>query len=270
VSLQRRFGPWAVITGASSGIGEQMARRLAAEGLSVVLVARRRDRLDRLRRELVELHPIDTRVIEADLAVAAEAVAVGTATADLDVGFVFANAGFGHKGAFHEAPIDELSRMVDVNCRGTLLLAHAFAARLVERRGGALVITSSTASFQPIPYTAAYAATKAFDSFLAEALAEELRPHGVRVLSLCPGATDTEGPRRTGVDPNETPFVMTAEAVVAATLRALVRGRAVRVVPGVTNRLNAAAMGVLPRRLGVLAAGRVMRATIDKGQRGRR
>jgi uncharacterized protein len=269
MSLFRRFGPWALVTGASSGIGEQLARTLAARGFSMVLVARRRERLERLSEELVSRHAVATRIVEADLGVAAEVSAVATATADLDVGLVCANAGFGHKGAFHEAPAEELSRMVDVNCRGTMLLAHAFAGRLVARGGGALVLTSSTASFQPIPYTAVYAATKSFDSFLAEALAEELRPHGVRVISLCPGATDTEGPRRTGVDPNETPFVMTAAAVVDSALRALERGQAVRVVPGLTNRLNGAAMGVLPRRWGVLAAGRVMRATIAQGKKRR-
>lgn len=267
MSFLRRFGPWALVTGASSGIGEALARGLAGRGLSVVLVARRRDRLEALGKELVELHGVDARVLEADLQVAEAVVALGEATADLDVGLVCANAGFGHKGAFHEAPAAELSRLVDVNCRGTMLLAHTFAPRLVARRGAGLVLTSSTASFQPVPYTAVYAASKAFDSFLAEALAEELRPHGVRVVSLCPGATDTEGPRRTGVDPRDTPFVMTADEVAAITLDALERSRAVRVIPGLTNRLNAAVMGVLPRRAGVVAAGRAMRATIEKGAR---
>ena len=260
----RRYGPWALVTGASSGIGEALSRQLAARGLSVVLVARRRDRLEALADEITRTHGVETSIIEADLGDPTVPSRIGEETRDLQMGLVVANAGFGHKGAFVEAPRDELARMVDVNCRSTMALAHVFAPRLVARGSGGLIITSSTAAFQAIPYTAVYAATKAFDLALAEGLAHELSPHGVDVVALCPGATDTEGPRRTGVDPAKTPFLMQPGPVAEAALEAL--GRRHVVVPGLTNRLGAALSQLVPRRWASASAGRVMRRTIERAK----
>lgn len=259
----RRYGPWAVVTGASSGIGEAFARSLAARGLSVVLVARRRDRLEALGQTLTRDHGVEALIIEADLSDPTIPSRIADETRDLHVGLVVANAGFGHKGAFAEAPADELARMIDVNCRATTLLVHAFAPRLVARGSGGLVITSSTAAFQAVPFTAVYAATKAFDLSLAEALAAELRPRGVDVVALCPGATDTEGPRRTGVDLSQTPFVMQPGPVAEAALAAL--GRHDLAVPGLTNRLSALVARLLPRRFVTASAGKVMARTIASG-----
>lgn len=260
----RRYGPWALVTGASSGIGEAMARKLAERGLSVVLVARRRERLEALARDIERTHRVETSIIEADLGDATVPSRIDDLTRDLAIGLVVANAGFGHKGAFVDAPRDELSRMIDVNCRSTMALAHVFAPRLVTRGSGGLVITSSTAAFQAIPYTAVYAATKAFDLALAEGLAHELAPQGVDVVALCPGSTDTEGPRRTGVDPQKTPFTMQPGPVAEAALDAL--GRSHIVVPGLSNRLGAALAGLLPRRWASASAGRVMRKTIAQAK----
>lgn len=260
----RRYGPWALVTGASSGIGEEMARRLAGRGLSVVLVARRRDRLAALASEIERDHRVGTSIIEADLGDPAIPSRIDELTRDLAIGLVVANAGFGHKGAFVEAPREELTRMVDVNCRSTMALAHVFAPRLVARGSGGLIITSSTAAFQAIPFTAVYAATKAFDLALAEALAHELAPHDVDVVALCPGNTDTEGPRRTGVDPAKTPFLMQPGPVAEAALDAL--GKRHVVVPGWSNRLGAALAGLVPRRWASASAGRVMRKTIESAK----
>lgn len=260
----RRYGPWAIVTGASSGIGEAMAHALAARGLSLVLVARRRDRLETLAEQLTRAHRIETSILEADLADPTVPNRIEEATRDFRIGLVVANAGFGHKGAFADAPREELSRMVDVNCRSTMALAHVFAPRLITRGSGGLVITSSTAAFQGIPYTAVYAATKAFDLALAEALAHELAPHGVDVVALCPGATDTEGPRRTGVDPQKTPFLMQPAPVAEAALLAL--GRRHVVVPGLSNRVGAALAQLLPRRWATASAGRLMRRTMERAK----
>jgi len=261
-SFSRRYGPWAVVTGASSGIGEALARGLAARGLSVVLAARRKEKLAALADELSR-QGVEARVAAVDLEEPGSIDALEGQTRGLDLGLVVANAGFGDKGAFVDADRGLLSRMVDLNCRGTMLVCHAFAARLVARGRGGLVVTSSTAAFQGIPYSAVYAATKAFDLLLAEALHHELRPLGVDVVALCPGATATEGPRRTGVNLEKIPLGMMEPGPVAEeALNAL--GRRPVVVPGAHNKAAAVLVKVLPREVASAAAGRVIRRGTKK------
>ncbi len=266
----RRYGPWAVVTGASSGIGDALARALAGRGVSVVLVARRRERLDAL------AHAIrsgtggrtDALVVELDLGQDDAVRALVEEIGARDVGLVCANAGFGEKGAFASIDAATHRRMVRLNVESTLLLAHAFVPRLSSRGRGGLVITASTAAFQGTPFTSAYAATKAFDLVLAEGLAEELRPQGVDVVALCPGATDTEGPKRTGVDPSRIPFGMaTPEAVANAALDAL--GARCVVVPRAVDRVAAFASRFVPRAIAARIAGRAMQR-VAKDARGPR
>lgn len=249
-----QYGPHALVTGASSGIGEALARELAARGLSLILVARRADRLRKLAEEL----PVTTLVVELDLA---RDDAIDTLVARVsgrDIGLVCANAGFGEKGEFASIARDRYRQMVRLNVESTLLLAHAFVPRLVARRRGGLLLTASTAAFQGTPFTSAYAATKAFDLLLAEGLAEELRPQGVDVVALCPGATDTEGPRRTGVDPRRVPFgLATPESVARAGLDAL--GQRCVVVPRASDRVTTMLGRLLPRDLVAKLAGRAIR-----------
>lgn len=256
--FHERYGPWALVTGASSGIGEALSRELARRRVSVALVARREDRLARLAIELRREHGVDARAVALDLADPRAVDEVTDATRDLPIGLVAANAGFGDKGPFVVRPRDELARMIDVNCRATTLLCHAFVGRLLARGHGGVLITSSTAAFQGTPLTAVYAATKAFDLLLAEGLHHELAPHGVDVVALCPGGTDTEGPTRTGVDPAKVPMgLMNPRDVARAGLDAL--GRRAIVVPGAHNKLSALATRALPRGVASQLAGRMIR-----------
>jgi uncharacterized protein len=253
-----RYGPWAVVTGASSGIGEEMARQLAARGLHLVLCARRKDRLDALSAELTAKHHTQVRVIEIDLSRPDILPAFESVTGDLDVGLLVNNAGFGDKGAFVDSELEMLVRMLDTNCRASLLLAHSFATRLVARGRGGILFTSSTAAFQGIPWAAHYAATKGYGLQLAEGMFHELLPKGVDVLALCPGPTDTEGPRRTGVQPDKMPVkAMEVGPVVRAALDAL--GKRPFVVPGTTNKLAAFLTKLVPRRWSAIVSGRLIR-----------
>ncbi len=249
-----RYGPFAVVTGASSGIGEALARSLAQRGVSLILVARRVERLTALAREL----PVEVAVVELDLGRDDAIDVLLRHVGERDVGLVCANAGFGEKGELSSIDAATYRRMVRLNCESTLQLVHAFVPRLVARGRGGVLVTSSTAAFQGTPYTSAYAATKAFGLVLAEGLHEELRPRGVDVVALCPGPTDTEGPRRTGVDPKRIPFGMaTAGTVAEAGLDAL--GKRAIVVPRALDRAATLLGRLVPRAVAARIAGRAIK-----------
>ena len=161
-SFFERYGTWAIVTGASSGIGEETARQLAARGLSLVLCARRKDRLEALAAKLVAAHGIEVRVLELDVGRLDFAEPLLAEVAGLDVGLVVSNAGFGEKGPFLASNLARDLQMLDVNCRAFLIIAHTFAPRLVARGRGGMIFTSSTAAFQGLPFTAHYAATGRF------------------------------------------------------------------------------------------------------------
>ncbi len=254
------YGPWALVTGASSGIGEALARQLGARGVSVVLVARRRDRLEDLARELTK-GGVEALAVELDLGREDATAELVAAVGDRDVGLVCANAGFGEKGAFDELSMEVYRRMIRLNCESTVALIHAFVPRLTARGRGGVMVVSSLAAFQGTPWTSAYAASKAFDLVLAEGLFEELRPRGVDVVALCPGSTDTEGPKRTGVDPTKVPFGMASASEVArAGLDGL--GRRCLVIPRGVDRLAAFSTRLVPRQLAARLAGRAIRRVV--------
>ena len=153
-----RYGPWAVVTGASSGIGAEFARQLAERGLSLVLVARRREKLEALGAELYATHGTDVRVVPCDLADEDGAAHLIDEVADLDVGLLINNAGVGLKGRLVDIDPGVLRRLVEVNCQAPLALAHGFGRRLVARKRGGMVIVASTGGFQALPWSAAYGA----------------------------------------------------------------------------------------------------------------
>jgi short-subunit dehydrogenase len=253
----RRHGPWALVTGASSGIGEQFARALAARGLHLVLTARRLRELEALASSLRAEHGVEVRVVAADLSRLDILDALTPACADVDVGLVVANAGFGLKGEHHTLDPARLTAMLLVNCHAPMLLANAFAPRLLARGRGGFVFTSSIEAFLPFPWSSAYAASKAFLSSLGEGVGEELRSGGIDVLVLSPGATDTAAPISQGVDRRALVGLMPPEAVVRGALAHL--GRASVYVPGWTNRLLIGFLTALPRRLAVRLAAKGMR-----------
>jgi uncharacterized protein len=186
-------GRWALITGASSGIGAALARVLAGRGAKLILTARRRDRLEALEKEL-NGKGTETRIVVADLndPAAPQQIFDATAGAGLTVDILVNNAGLGHYGAFQASEIEQELSQVRVNCEATVRLTRLFIPPMVERRRGWVLILASTASFQPVPYLSTYAATKVFDRFFALGVAAEVARFGVKVTALCPGPTESE------------------------------------------------------------------------------
>ena len=242
-----RFGGAALVTGAASGIGEAFARALAARSMDLVLVDFDRDRLLALTSALETEHRIRAVGVVADLALpgAVQVVRAGVESADLSIGLLINNAGYGVFGPFTEQCPSEQAGMVDVNCRAPVTLTREFAPDMVARRRGGIVFVSSTAAYQPTPHFAVYAATKVFDLFLAEALWAELTRHGIEVIGLSPGHTrPTRFQERSGDPMTEPPGgVASPEEVVATALSAL--GRKPSVIHGLRN----AALAVLIRAL---------------------
>jgi hypothetical protein len=252
-----RYGPWAVIAGASFGLGEAFARQLAGRGINLVLIARRQDALDSLAVDLRATCKVDVRTVAADLARTDLLTVVQAATADIEVGLVVYNAAFSTIGAFLDRPLDEHLRVIDVNCRGPLVLAHHFGNAMAVRHRGGIVLMSSTAGSQGGPWISSYAASKAFNTVLGEALWDELSASGVDVVVCRAGATRTPGYASSKPRPSRVPL-LDPNFVAERTLAAL--GRGPTVVPGWFYRVSAFLMAHLfPRRMAIRIMGRATR-----------
>jgi uncharacterized protein len=219
----------ALITGASSGIGEEFARQLARRGYELVLVARRKDRLE----QLAEQVPTTAHVIECDLAFEAEELAGRVERLGADLDLLVNNAGFGLRGHFLGLDAEREAEMVRVNCEAVVRLTHAFVPGMAERGRGGVITVASTAGMQPLPYETTYAASKAFAISFMEALSMELRGTGVRALVVNPGPVKTEWQAVAGYDENTRtiPGMISAEQCVADALRAYDRGKR-SMIPG--------------------------------------
>lgn len=242
--FRARYGPWALVAGASEGFGAAWARALAERGCDLVLVARREPQLAALAREIAEAHGVATRAIVADLAARDVAARLADASAGLEIGLVVCNAAQPSPGWFAEASADELARALDVNCRAPLLLAHRFGPPMLARGRGGLVLMTSLSAVAGASYVAAYAACKAFDWLLAEGLHCEWRPRGVDVLAAVAGLTDTSHARATGVRVDVMP-AMQPEDAVREFLGAL--GQSPSHVAGAANRAALSALESLRR-----------------------
>ncbi len=252
-------GKWAVVTGASAGIGLELASQLAAGGANLVLTARRTERLTQLAAELRERHKIQTEVFPADLAQpqAPDELFRFTQQKRLPIEVLINNAGFGAYGYFHKTERQRLLDMVQVNVAAVVSLTHLYLPAMVERRSGYVMIVASTAAFQPVPYISTYAATKGFDLLFAEGIAEEVRRHGVNVCALCPGSTASEffevanQPSHLAGRTKET-----AEKVARVGLQALAAGRP-QVISGTRNWLAVESQRLAPRSLVTRVAARM-------------
>jgi short-subunit dehydrogenase len=216
--LKTAYGPVAVVTGASSGIGKSFAKLLATKGLDLVLVARRVARLQELAEQLRAEYGIQVSVCEVDLAGAGAAQQILDACANLDVGLVVSNAGFGLKGEFASGDAAVMTAMIMVNCNTPMLLARGFVPRLKARGKGGIILTSSVEGLIGCPYSTIYSASKGFVVNLGEGLWGELVGEGIDVLTLCPGATDTEAAALQGIDPKTLSNVMSPDEVAMLTL----------------------------------------------------
>lgn len=242
LALRQRFGPVALVTGASEGIGRAFAERLAEARFDLILVARREPLLVALARDLEQRHGVVCTVVAADLATDAGIDAVAAAGEGFEVGLLVAAAGFGTSGPFVAAQLDEELAMIDVNCRAVVALCHRLGTRMVERRRGGIVLMSSLLAFQGVPRAGNYAATKAFVQTLAEGLHRELAPSGVAVIASAPGPIRSGFGARANLRMG---LAQTPEDVVPATLRAL--GRRPTVRPGWLSKGLEASLALLPR-----------------------
>jgi short-subunit dehydrogenase len=242
-------GKWALITGASAGIGVALAKELAAGGANLVLTARRKERLEHLARELEGQHKIKTSVFVADLTQlnAPQAIYDFTHQQGIEIQLLVNNAGFGAYGEVPKVDVNRLLEMVQVNCSAVVHLTRLYLPDMVARKNGDILILASTASFQAVPYISTYAATKAFDLLFAEGLAEEMKPYGIRVCALCPGSTESEF----AVVAGQEKFMRkaeTAEKVARTGLKALTAGKSY-VISGLGNYLGAQGERLVPRRM---------------------
>lgn len=191
--LRNSYGPWALITGASSGIGEEFANQLAAAGLNLVLIARNEARLTRLSHDLKQKYGVNTLAIAVDLSNPDFLPELITKTDSIEIGLLVSNAAGYHFGAFHKSDLQELARMLRLNTNTHMQLTHHFGNKMKGRGKGGILLVSTSGAFGGIPYMANYVAAKSYVLALGEALHIELKQYGVDVMVLAPGPTDTPG-----------------------------------------------------------------------------
>jgi uncharacterized protein len=239
-------GKWALVTGASAGIGVALASELASHGAKLILTARRKERLEALAAELTG-KGTEVRIVTADLndPAAPQQIYGATEGAGLAVDILINNAGLGLFGAFTQGDMDQELSQVRVNCEAMVRLTRMFVPRMVERRRGWVMVLASTASFQPVPYLSTYAATKAFDRFFALGLAAEVARFGVKVTALCPGPTESEffDVAKAGIF--KARGYQSAEEVARLGVDALARGQRT-IIPYFAGRFNALLVRFLP------------------------
>jgi hypothetical protein len=243
---------WAMVTGASSGLGRAFATKLAADGMSLVLVARSGGLLQDLADELREAYGVEAHVIVADLADADARVPVIAELETRDIEVLINNAGFATSGDFADENPARIAEMVSLNCLALTMLSRAVVPGMIARGRGAIVNVASTAAFQPIPTMGTYAATKAFVLRLSMAMWHELRPSGVTVLALCPGATETDFWKVAG-NPDGFRRRRTIDDVVTTCFDALAKGSPVA-IDGVLNAVLARSAAVVPARITLAVA----------------
>lgn len=250
-NLKRKFGPWAVVTGASSGIGKEFARQLVEQGFNVVLFARREALLRELASNLTAKHSVQVKYAPLDLTQGDFLDTMKQQVARLDVGLVVSNAGAAHMGAFTKLKVDDLDAMLKLNVTAQMKISHWFANRLIEAsKAGGIILVSSSIAYQGTPYAANYSAAKAYILNLGEALNYELREHNINVSVLVPGPTDAPGltERQDANMLDNLPMKpQPVDALVREGLRALAKNKPYQIGGGM-NRFVTGMMGTVMSR----------------------
>jgi short-subunit dehydrogenase len=233
VDFKSTYGPWALVAGASEGLGAAFAHALASRGLNLILLARRMDKLESLAKELETKYGVETKVHSIDLA-DFHRVKEFVSEIELNVGLLVYNAAYAPIGYFENVALENLEKIVDVNIKTPLLLIKLLSSKMIEKGKGGIVLMSSLAGTQGSPKIATYAASKAFNAIFAEGIWLELRKHGIHVLASCAGAISTPG-YKNAQKSKDAPGTLSASEVAEQTVRAL--GKGPTVIPGFTNKL---------------------------------
>jgi uncharacterized protein len=253
-------GKWSLVTGASAGIGLELAKLLAQNGANLVLTARRTDRLQQLASDLAAQFKVKTEILSADLTRPEAPGEIFSATTQkgIEIELLINNAGFGAFGEAWEIPAEKMLEMIQVNCAAVVHLTRLYMPPMVARGRGDILIVSSVAGFQAVPYNSVYAATKAFDLLFSQGVAEEASETGVHVCALCPGSTETEFQKLAQQPARMLRRAETAEKVARVGLEALAAGKPY-VISGLKNKLMTEAQRVAPRHFVVRMAKKMMR-----------
>jgi len=257
------FGPWAIITGASSGIGKEFARQVAASGINVVLVARRLPLLQELGEALSQTYGIEFRAVQADLSQETFMDAIKTATNGLEIGLLVSNAGTGIPGEFLSIPEDVLLKVVNLNAVAHMRLTHFYGKQMAKRERGGLVLVSAMGALHGIPYMANDAATKAYVISLGEGLHVEFKKMGINTTVVLPGPTDTPVIEHFGLDTVRLPMKpMSVEKCVAEGLSALEANKATHL----TGRINRIMMALVPNSIIRKINSKMLSSGLENGQ----
>jgi len=251
--IKTKYGSYALITGASSGIGEEFARRLASEKYNLILVARRLERLEKLAAELSSANGIDVIPVQLDLSEENFIENLKPIIEKKEIGILVNNAGVGSTGEFINADSDYETKMVKLNCVAPTILTHYVSRKMIERKNGAIIFLGSVVAFQPTPYMATYAATKVFNQFLGNALWWELKKYNIDVLVVNPGGTETEFQRI--ADAATGPVPRMPKNVVDTALNAL--GKKPNVVDGFFNKLISISSRFTSKKFIISASGKI-------------
>ncbi len=263
--FKSKYGPWALVTGATRGLGAEFARQIGDKGLNLVLAARSRDELAQVAEEVRQKSGVEVKAVVTDLSRPESIEALRRETEGVEIGLLVSNAAQPLVGLFFEQSLEAKLKTVEVNCRAPLILVHEYGGKMLARRRGGIILLSSGSALQGVAYTASYAATKAYNLILAESLWDELREHGVDVLGFMPGATRTPGFEQSKPRLERSTVAAVAEPgpTVAEALKAL--GRTPSWIPGRRNRWSLTlAQRLLPRKQLIKLVGSNMRQWYGK------
>lgn len=240
--LKNKYGQWAVVTGASSGIGLELATQLADAGFNLIINARNLEKLKAVETELKSKHQVEIKIIDADVSETVGIDKIIEATQGLNVGLLICSAGYGTSGSFLDTSIHSEINMLRVNCEAVLSLTHYFSQQFKQQRRGGIIFLSSLVAFQGVPYSANYAATKAYIQSLAEALAIELKPFGIDILAAAPGPVESGFGQRANMQMGK---ALKPSELGVPILKAL--GRQTNVVPGLLSKILVYSLRTVPR-----------------------
>ncbi|HUH73867.1 MAG TPA: SDR family NAD(P)-dependent oxidoreductase [Chitinophagales bacterium] len=257
MSFKEKYGQWALITGASSGLGVEFADQLAKKGLNLILVARREELMKELAEKIQSQYAVEVKILAIDLSKEGFYAELSEKTADLDIGLIVNNAGMNSEGHFYRADLARNIQMIRLNMEAPFIIAYEMGKKFIEKGRGGIIFTASSSSFQATPYLSHYGATKAYLLSLAESMNYEFKDKGVDVIALCPGMTESEMTKSM----KGSPLVMKAAPVVKSAIDNL--GKQAYIVTGLGNKIQAfMTQRVLGRDLSRNIAGSLMKRVL--------